>query len=152
MNTDKLVEGPFGSNACYEQSFEQEGQEVKTWLCFGSGFTTSTLMTEGSKTVADLLETSPELYKTLLHTDKEKRVWAPATISLPEKGMVFIDGVSKDEWNWAAVKAIPITKEERKSKNFPKEQTHKMDMQNAEKYGKKDFMDALEYIGFFKVD
>lgn len=152
MNTDKLVEGPFGSNACYEQSFEQEGQEIKTWLCFGSGFTTSTLMTEGSKTVADLLETSPELYKTLLHTDKEKRVWAPATISLPEKGMVFIDGVSKDEWNWAAVKAIPITKEERKSKNFPKEQTHKMDMQNAEKYGKKDFMDALEYIGFFKVD
>ena len=152
MNTDKLVEGPFGSNACYEQSFEQEGQEVKTWLCFGSGFTTSTLMTEGSKTVADLLETSPELYKTLLHTDKEKRVWAPATISLPKKGMVFIDGVSKDEWNWAAVKAIPITKEERKSKNFPKEQTHKMDMQNAEKYGKKDFMDALEYIGFFKVD
>ena len=152
MNTDKLVEGPFGSNACYEQSFEQEGQEVKTWLCFGSGFTTSTLMTEGSKTVADLLETSPELYKTLLHTDKEKRVWAPATISLPKKGMVFIDGVSKDEWNWAAEKAIPIIKEERKSKNFPKEQTHKMDMQNAEKYGKKDFMDALEYIGFFKVD
>lgn len=152
MNTDKLVEGPFGSNACYEQSFEQEGQEVKTWLCFGSGFTTSTLMTEGSKTVADLLETSPELYKALLHTDKNKRVWAPATISLPEKGMVFIDGVNKDEWNWAAVKAIPITKEDRKKKNFPKEQTHKMDMQNAEKYGKKDFMDALEYIGFFKVD
>lgn len=152
MNTDKLVEGPFGSNACYEQSFEQEGQEVKTWLCFGSGFTTSTLMTEGSKTIADLLETSPELYKELLHTDKDKRVWAPATISLPEKGMVFIDGVSKDEWNWAAVKAIPITKEERKNKNFPKEQTYKMDMQNAQKYSKKDFMDALEYIGFFKVD
>lgn len=152
MNTDKLVEGPFGSNACYEQSFEQEGQEVKTWLCFGSGFTTSTLMTEGSKTIADLLETSPELYKELLHTDKDKRIWAPATISLPEKGMVFIDGVSKDEWNWAAVKAIPITKEERKNKNFPKEQTYKMDMQNAQKYSKKDFMDALEYIGFFKVD
>ena len=152
MNTDKLVEGPFGSNACYEQSFEQDGQEVKTWLCFGSGFTTSTLMTEGSKTVADLLETSPELYKELLHTDKDKRVWAPATISLPAKGMVFIDGVSKDEWNWAAVKAIPISEEDKKNKNFPTDQTHKMDMQNAEKFGKKDFMDALESIGFFKVD
>ena len=88
LNQDQLVEGPFGSNACYEQSFEQQGQNIKTWLCFGSGFTTSTLMTEGSKVVQDLIETSPELYKDLLHTDKNKRVWAPATITLPEKGMV----------------------------------------------------------------
>ena len=36
-----LVEGPFGSNACYEQSFEEKGEEIKTWLCFGSGYTTS---------------------------------------------------------------------------------------------------------------
>mgnify|MGYP000672253572 FL=1 len=91
---EKLVEGPFGSNACYEQSFEQEGQEVKTWLCFGSGFTTSTLMTEGSKTVADLLETAPELHKDLIHIDDKKRVWAPATITIPEKGMVFVDGTN----------------------------------------------------------
>ena len=70
-----LVKGPFGSNACYEQKFDQDGAEVKTWLCFGSGFTTSTLMVEGSKSVADLLETAPELYKDLLHTDEEKRVW-----------------------------------------------------------------------------
>ena len=25
LNQDQLVEGPFGSNACYEQSFEQQG-------------------------------------------------------------------------------------------------------------------------------
>ena len=87
LEQDQLVEGPFGSNACYEQTFEQQGQEIKTWLCFGSGFTTSTLMTEGSKVVTDLLETSPELYKDLLHTDEQKRVWAPATISIPEKGI-----------------------------------------------------------------
>ena len=74
LNQDQLVEGPFGSNACYEQTFNQDGKEIKTWLCFGSGFTTSTLMTEGSKAVNDLLETSPELYKDLLHTDKEKKV------------------------------------------------------------------------------
>ena len=58
LNQDQLVEGPFGSNACYEQSFEQQGQNIKTWLCFGSGFTTSTLMTKGSKVVQDLIETS----------------------------------------------------------------------------------------------
>ena len=67
INKDQLVEGPFGSNACYEQTFNNEGQEIKTWLCFGSGFTTSTLMTTGSKVVEDAIATSPELYKDLMH-------------------------------------------------------------------------------------
>ena len=145
-----LVEGPFGSNACYEQSFEQDGQEIKTWLCFGSGFTTSTLMTEGSKTVADLLETSPELYKDLLHKDKENRIWAPATISLPKKGMVFVDGTTRDDWLWSSVLAVEIPKEE--LEKYPEGQTHRMDMKNAKKFQRKDFMDALEHIGFYKVE
>ena len=151
LEQDKLVQGPFGSNACYEQLYEQEGKQIKTWLCFGSGFTTTTLMTEGSKVVTDLLETSPELYKDLLHTDEEKRVWAPATITLPEKGMVFLDGSNKDQWKWASVKSIPITSEDRKIKSFPVDQTHKMDMKNIKHYEQNDFMTALENIDFYKL-
>ena len=147
VNTDRLVEGPFGSNACYEQNFEQ----ITTWLCFGSGYTTSTLMTEGSKTVRDLEETSPELYKDLMHIDDQKRVWVPATITLPAKGMVFVDGTDKRNWKWSAVKAVEITEEERKTKNFPKDQTHKMDMKGAKLFEQKDFMDALELIGFYEL-
>ena len=153
INKDQLVEGPFGSNACYEQVITDgnDNTTITTWLCFGSGFSSSTLMTEGSKTVADLLETAPELHKDLIHIDDKKRVWAPATITIPEKGMVFVDGTSKEDWKWSAVKAIEITEEERKEKNFPEGQTHKMDMPNAKLYGKKDFMDALEHIGFYNV-
>jgi len=148
MNKDQLVEGPFGSNACYEQTFQHEGQDIKTWLCFGSGFTTSTLMTKGSPTVTSAIETSPELYKDLMHEDKDGRVWLPATITLPEKGMVFIDGTEKSNWRWASVKAIPITENDKK---IDKNQTHKMDMKNLKHYGQRDFMDALENIGFFEV-
>lgn len=148
MNKDQLVEGPFGSNACYEQTFQHEGQDIKTWLCFGSGFTTSTLMTKGSPTVTSAIETSPELYKDLMHEDKDGRVWLPATITLPEKGMVFIDGTEKSNWRWASVKAIPITENDKK---IDKNQTHKMDMNNLKHYGQRDFMDALENIGFFEV-
>lgn len=149
INKDQLVEGPFGSNACYEQNFEQDGKEITTWLCFGSGFTTSTLMTEGSKPVKDLTETSPELYKDLMHVDKDGKVWFPATITLPEKGMVFVDGKSTKDWKWSAVKAIKLTEEEIKSGKFPKGQEWKMDMANAKLYGQRDFMDALETIGFY---
>jgi len=51
IDKDQLVEGPFGSDACYEQTFNQNGEEIKTWLCFGSGFSTSTLMNKNSQLV-----------------------------------------------------------------------------------------------------
>ena len=152
MNKDTLVDGPFGSNACYEQTFEQDGKEVKTWMCFGSGFSSSTFMDKDSDLVKETLQTSPELYKDLMHIDKNNRAWFPATITLPGKGMVFADGTSKDDWSWSAVKAIPITDEDRKLKQYPADQDFKMDMANAQKFGKGDFMDALEYIGFYKID
>ncbi len=144
---DKLVEGPFGSNACYEQVFEQQGQTITTWLCFGSGFTTSTLMTKGSESVKAALESSPELYKALMHTDKEGKVWFPATISLPNKGMVFADGTSNKSWEWKAVKAVPLQKGDKK---ITEDQTHRMDMKNAQAFPQNDFMTALEVIGFYE--
>jgi len=151
MNKDTLVEGPFGSNACYEQTFEQDGKEVKTWMCFGSGFSTSTFMSKDSDLVKNTIETSPELYKDLMHIDKNDRAWFPATITLPEKGMVFADGTSKDDWKWAAVKAITITEEDRKGKQFPADQKYRMDMENKSLHNQNDFMDALEQIGFFSI-
>lgn len=135
-----------GGNACYEQ--ELEGG-VKTYFDFGCGFSTSTLMIEGSKLVEDTLQTSPELYKDLMFVDENKLVWFPATITLPEKGMVFLDGTSKENWRWAAVKAIKISEEEKEK--FTKGQTHKMDMKNIQYFDQRDFMDALDEVGFFTV-
>ena len=118
-------------------------------MCFGSGDTTSTLMEKDSVIVKNTLETSPELYKDIMHVDKYNRVWFPSTITLPAKGMVFADGTDKDNWQWSAVKALEIDKSEKDK--FPEGQTHKMDMANAKKFKKKDFMDALDEIGFYKV-
>jgi hypothetical protein len=148
MNKDKLVEGPFGSNACYEQTFDNNGESVTTWLCFGSGFTTSTLMTKNSPTVENAIKTSPELYKDLMFEDTNGRVWLPATITLPEKGMVFIDGTSKENWKWTGVKAIPISEQDKK---VDENQTHKMDMKNLKHFEQKDFMEAADFIGMFSL-
>lgn len=140
-----------GGNACYEQVLtpDEIKDTVTTWLCMGCGFTTSTLMTKGSKVVKDAIETAPELYKDLLFEDTSGNIWLPSTLTLPGKGMVFIDGVDKQNWKWAAAKAIEIVEEE-KSK-YPEGQTHKMDMQNIKHFNQKEFMDALEMIGFFQV-
>lgn len=146
---DQLVECKrCKGNACYEQNIEEN---LQTWLCMGCGFTTSTVMNKGGQAHTNLLETSPELYKDLLFEDDTEKIWAPATITLPNKGMVFLDGSNKEQWQWAAVKSIPITEEDRKAKQFPKDQTHKMDMQNIKHFEQKDFMTALEHIDFYKV-
>ena len=135
-----------GGNACYEQDL---GDGVKTWMDFGCGFTTSTVMKEGSEAVQAAIETAPELYKALMYTDTDRLVWLPATITLPNKGMVFVDGTTAMDWKWAAVKAIPLAKGDKK---ITKEQTHKMDMKNAQHFEQKDFMSALEVIGFYDIE
>lgn len=147
---DKLVECKRCSgNACYEQNIDEN---TITWLCMGCGFSSSTVMKKGGPGHKNLLETSPELYKDLLYEDKDELIWAPSTITIPNKGMVFLDGSSTKAWQWAAVKSVEITEEDRKVKKFPKEQTTKMDMKNIKYFGQREFMDALEVIGFYDVN
>ncbi len=136
-----------GGNACYEQ---QVSEEVTTNFCFGCGFSTSTLMTVNSRLLTETLDTSPSLYKDLMYTDDKNQVWFPATVTIPEKGMVFLDGTSKDSWKWAAVKAVEILEEE-KSK-FPKDQKYKMDTKNTKFFEQRDFMDALDAVHFFDIE
>lgn len=135
-------------NACYEQNVNEN---LTTWMCMGCGFTTSTELKGESSLVKSTLETSPELYKDLMFEDQEGYRWFPSTITLPGQGMVFIDGTSKTDWKWTAVKAVEITEDDRKLKQYPAEQTHRMDMNNSLKFDQKDFMDALETIGFFNI-
>lgn len=135
-----------GGNACYEQQVQED---LQTYFCFGCGFTSNTIMVEGSKPVQNAIEIAPELYKDLKFKDEKGLIWFPATVTIPEKGMVFLDGNSVDNWKWAAAKAVEIVQEEKK--NFPEDQTHKMDMKSIKYYEQKDFMEALDYIGFFDV-
>lgn len=148
---DNLIQSPVSdSNACYVTKINDE---ITSYLDFGSGFTTTTLMKEDSEQVANAIETSPELFKDIRKKDSEGRVWFPATITVPNSGMVFADGTSKKDWGWSAVKSIPLSEEEIKSGRFPEGQTTKMDMNNVKKFPRdKGFIDALEEIGFFGID
>ena len=148
---NNLIQSPVSdSNACYVTKINDE---ITSYLDFGSGFTTTTLMKEDSEQVANAIETSPELFKDIRKKDSEGRVWFPATITVPNSGMVFADGTSKRDWGWSAVKSIPLSEEEIKSGRFPAGQTTKMDMNNVKKFPRdKGFIDALEEIGFFGID
>ena len=61
---------------------------------------------------------------------------------MPEKGILFPNGTSKDNWQWS-VAPLTLIKDEEKAK-FPKNQTHKVDLP-ARKYG---FFFKMKRIGY----
>ena len=136
-----------GSDACYTQEVTPE---ITNYFCYGCGFQTNTLMKEGEEFFEQQKELLPELYKDLIHKDEEEQMWMPSMINIPDKGMVFANGTNPSNWKWAAVKAIPVTEEEKHK--YPikgkKDQYYefRMDMSTMMPFEEKDFMDALSYI------
>ena len=133
-----------GSDACYIQEVTPE---ITNHFCYGCGFQSNTLMTEGSEFMNQQAETLPELYKDLLFKDKTGKMWMPSGVADAEKGMIFAYGTTAKDWRWAAVKAVKRTEEDKK-KNPNLKTEYKMDMANQVYFAEKDFMEALEYSGF----
>jgi len=136
-----------GSDACY---VDEVNQDIKTYFCYGCGFQTNSLMKEGESFYERQLEILPELYKDLLDKDDDGHVWMPSTVNVPEKGMVFANGPSKEQWVWAAVKAVKVTEEEKIKYPIPgkKDQYYewRMDMTTLKEFPEREFMDSLSYI------
>jgi len=145
MSKDKLITCPrCGSDACYET---QETPNLINRICYGCGFMTHNYMKEDSQFLEDQLEVLPRLYRDITFIDDNKYYWIPSTVNLPDKGMVYVNGTSIDDWKWVAVKAIPLLEEE--LNKFPENTTHKMDMKNSQEFSERDYMEALDYIDVF---
>jgi len=148
MLKDKLTTCPrCGSDACYENDL---GADYKVHMCYGCGFTTNTLMEPDSEFLNEQLEVLPEIYKDLSKVESDGFTWIPSTINIEDKGMIFIQGTSVDDWNWVACPAKELTEEEKQ--NFPEDATYKMDMKKASYFKERDFIEALDYIGVFELE
>jgi hypothetical protein len=112
-------------------------------------------MIEGEFDFETYEETLPELYKDLKRVDDKKRVWYPTTINIQDKGTVFANGTSKDNWLWAGVLAVEVTAEEQGKFKIPGTKefyTHKTDIKTLKNFSQEDFIEALDYISFFKEE
>lgn len=137
-----------GSDACY---VEEVNQDIKTYFCYGCGFQTNSLMKEGETFYEEQVSILPELYKDLFNKDENELVWMPSMVNIPDKGMIFANGPSKEDWGWAAVKAIKVTEEEKTKYPIPgkKDQYYefRMAMDTLQMFPEREFMEALSYIG-----
>jgi hypothetical protein len=116
------------SNACHEAT----NGYFTVWSCFGCGFTANSTTTEDNlKTIEEVM---PQLYIDLKFKDENDCYWYPSTVILEDKSMVFADGKSTKDWKWAGV----LSKD------------GKADMSTIKHFDERDFMEALDYIGFFQ--
>jgi|TARA_R110000772_G_C13180048_1_gene427953 hypothetical protein len=149
MNSDKLtICDKCGSDACY---VTEVNQDINNYFCYGCGFQSNTLMREGEELLEEQMKSLPELYKDLKFEDTNNQIWFPSTVNLTEQGMVFANGSSTRNWKWAAVKAIPVTDEEKLKYPIPNKENEfykwRMDMTTIKQFKERDFMEALSYIG-----
>ena len=116
-----------GSNACHEASNEK----FTMWSCFGCGFTSNSTMTDEHAPTAE--ETLPELYKALKFKDEKGYHWYPIALTFDDKSMIFAEGRSTEDWKWSAVQA----------------KEGKADMTTKKEFEEREFMEALDYVGYF---
>jgi hypothetical protein len=136
-----------GSDACY---VDEVNQDIKTQFCYGCGFQTNSLMKVGEDFYNQQIAVLPELYKDLCTTDENEQIWFPSMVNIPTQGMVFANGPSSFNWGWAAVKAVPVTKEDQEKYPIPGKEGQyyewRMDMTTLKEFNERDFMEALSYI------
>tara|TARA_B100000927_G_scaffold251806_1_gene216781 strand:+ start:52 stop:507 length:456 start_codon:yes stop_codon:yes gene_type:complete len=141
-----------GSDACYVQ---EVNEEITNYQCYGCGFITNTLLKKDSRFFEEQMELLPNLYKELMGEDESGKIWMPSTVNQPEKGMIFANGNSIDNWKWAAVLAVPVKEEEKEKYPIPHKEGEyyewRMDMDTMKEFDEKDYIEALDYIGIFSA-
>lgn len=120
-----------------------------SYTCLNCGFHTNDLMVEGEFNFELYEAEFPELYKDIKCVDEKNRVWYPYIINIEGKGTAFVNGTSKEDWEWCGIKSIPLTEEEKESGRF-KDKEYKSDSKTLKSFGK-DYFDAADYIGFFDL-
>ena len=149
-----LIECPCcGSDACSKNLLSST---LSVSLCWTCGFTTNDQMINGSDFEKENYEGTAEIIKDLKQVH-DNLAWYPKVINLQEVGMVFPEWNKRSkDWYWAAVKAIPVLKEEKEKYPDPTGQEDfykfKMDMTGIKRFNKLEFMDAAEKIGIFNEE
>ena len=134
---------------CYDTDncFEDIQENYSSYLCFHCGFMSDSRYEISSLQLVENLKKSPKLVQALKFEDKHRNiVWFPSVINMGELGVIFPEGTPED-YVWKYAKVIEILEEERDQYN---NYDGRLDVDNAESYGRYEFMKACEAMGITK--
>lgn len=146
--TDKIIDCPLtgAPESCYAMPINEKLFHYKS---LSMGYESSDLWVEGEFDFEKLEETLPELYKDIKIVDDQKRVWYPQVLNQEDKGIVFIVGTNKDDWEWCGIKHTLVSDDEKERFKRPDGTyiKYKNDPKTLKKFGKSGFIESLEYCG-----
>ncbi len=139
---EKVITCPVCFNT--DQCFEEVQETFSSYLCFKCGFMSDSRYKIGSLKLTESLKKSPKLVRDSKFEDKGRNiVWFPSVINMGKLGMIFPEGDS-NEYVWKYAKVIDIPEEEQALYD---NHTQRLDVDNAETYGKYEFLKACESMG-----
>ena len=144
---EKVITCPVCFNT--DQCFEEVQETFSSYLCFKCGFMSDSRYKIGSIKLTENLKKSPKLVRESKFEDKGRGiVWFPSVINMGEKGIIYPDGKIND-WHWHYAKVVDVPEEDREKYGGMKK---RLDIENPQKYGQFEFMDACKAMGIIVED
>jgi len=147
-NIDYDSISPITGNKCVLEEANTQDNTV-SYLCMESGFTSHEKLIDETEFQQKYEKHLTELMIQCKIIDDDNRAWYPTFMQMPG-AMLYCEGETVDSWYWKVAKIIPIIGDERL--NYPmvgKENeyhTSRLDVDNANKYNKDNFANALEEL------
>jgi len=109
--------------------------------------TSNTYLAFDSEKLEEYTESHSQLMNDLKIFDNERGiVWFPSVINMGEKGIIYPEG-EVSNWNWYYADVVDIPEDKRK--DFDGHE-RRLDVENAQKFGQFEFMDACKAMGIVK--
>ena len=134
-------------NNCFVEQTEIEGNPFESYICFECGMTSNTYLAFDSEKLEEYTKNHSQLMNDLKIFDEERGiVWFPSVINMGKKGIIYPEG-NVSNWHWYYAKVIDIPESEREKYDGHE---RRLDVDNAQKFGQFEFMDACKSMGIIK--
>ena len=134
-------------NNCFVEQTVVEGEPFEAYMCFGCGMTTNSYYSLESEKLEEMVENNTQLMNDLKIIDDERGlIWFPSVVNMGERGLIYPDGQVND-WHWYYANVVEIPEDDRKQYEGHE---RRLDVENAQKFGQFEFIDACQAMGVIK--
>lgn len=134
---------------CFEDTVSDT---LKSYMCMKCGYMSCSNFKVDTDYHNQLVATFPKLIVDLAIVDTERNiVWYPCVINSSDKGMIFPDGTSVDDWMWSFAPLVPVTEDEKHKYQNPDKPgeafVNRLAMDQIQQFSRFDFEGAAKAFG-----
>ena len=136
--------------------FSYTEKDITSYLCLSCGYTSNSLLKQGSDSLKEVMITTPQIVKDLQIYDFTREIyWIPTVINMGDRGIIYPEGTT-DNWKWRYAKVVDVPEVNQKDFPIPDKDgeyyTTMLDVENAEIFGSTEFLKACKAMGITEKD